>query len=48
MTIKSFLASFTRRAQHKTAQLPDYGLLYFDNLYGQYRSLLKAALCGEK
>ena len=32
-------ASFTRRdAQHEKL-LPGYGLLYFDNLYGEYRSL---------
>ena len=37
--LERFKASFTRRdAQHQKL-LPGYGLLYFDNLYGEYRSL---------
>ena len=37
--LERFRASFTRRdAQHQKL-LPGYGLLYFDNLYGEYRSL---------
>jgi hypothetical protein len=32
-------ASFTRRDPQQEKLLPGYGLLYFDNLYGEYRSL---------
>jgi hypothetical protein len=32
-------AFFTRRDPQQGKLLPGYGLLYFDNLYGEYRSL---------
>ena len=37
--LERFKASFTRRDAQQEKLLPGYGLSYFDNLYGEYRSL---------
>ena len=37
--LERFKGSFTRRDAQQEKLLPGYGLLYFDNLYGEYRSL---------